>query len=136
MTVFVCIDDRGGMLFNKRRLSKDKAVIHDIEKEVTDDVLYITEFSEALFADSNVSALSVSDPLFCASENDFVFIENMALKSYIDKIDKLIIYKWNRRYPFDLSLDIDPRNDGFYLESESSFKGNAHDKITKEIYKK
>ena len=136
MTVFVCIDDRGGMIFNKRRLSKDKMIICDIEKEVMDEILYITDFSEALFADSNVSALSVPDPLSCAQEKDFVFIENLTLKSFIDKIDKLIIYKWNRKYPFDLSLDVDPAKDGFSLESSSSFKGNSHDKITKEIYVK
>ena len=30
MKVFVCIDEKNGMLFNKRRLSKDKAVVEKI----------------------------------------------------------------------------------------------------------
>ena len=30
MTVFICLDDKNGMLFNHRRQSRDKAVIEDM----------------------------------------------------------------------------------------------------------
>ena len=136
MTVIVCTDERGGMLFMKRRVSKDRELINDVIKTVGDGVLFISDFSESLFSDSDLSVMSVSDPLECASDEDFVFIENMQLMPSLNKINKLIIYNWNRKYPFDLSLDVDPAKDGFLLESSSSFKGNSHDKITKEIYVK
>ena len=136
MTVIVCIDDRGGMLFNKRRVSRDCLVIADIEKEVGDGILYISDFSEALFVESDISALSVSEPLSAAGKGDFVFIENFGLKDKIKQIEKLIIYKWNRRYPSDFSLDINPDESEFYIISTSDFKGHSHDKITKEIYVK
>ena len=51
MTVFVCIDDRGGMLFNKRRQSRDSKVIEDVVRTVGDGVLYISDFSELLFSE-------------------------------------------------------------------------------------
>lgn len=136
MTVFICIEDRGGMLFMNRRLSKDREVISDIAKSVGDGILYISEFSEALFSESDISVMSVSNPLDCAADGDFSFIENLPLKDAASKIKTLVIYKWNRKYPFDLSIDIEPQKCGFSLVEAYDFKGYSHDKITKEIYKK
>lgn len=136
MTVFLCIDDRGGMTFMKRRLSRDKIMIEDLSKEVGEGILYISDFSEALFSDSELSVMSVSNPLASAGEDDFAFIEDIPISNAIDRIDTLIIYKWNRKYPYDFALDIDPLNCGFSLLSSCDFKGNSHDKITKEIYRK
>ena len=136
MTVIICVDERGGMLFNKRRVSKDRLVIKDLEKEVGDGILYISDFSEPLFADSEISVLSVSEPLSAAAKEDFAFIENFSLKEKTNNIERLIIYNWNRKYPYDFSLDIEPLKCGFSLISTTDFKGNSHDKITKEIYVK
>ncbi len=136
MTVIVCIEDRGGMTFMRRRLSKDRILSEDIVKTVGDGILYISDFSEALFSESDISVMSVSNPLDSAQEGDFAFIENLGLKSSIEKIKRLIIYKWNRRYPFDFSLDIAPEKCGFSLKESYDFKGSSHDKITKEIYEK
>ena len=136
MTVIVCTDERGGMLFMKRRVSKDRELIEDVLKTVGDGILYISEFSESLFADSDISVMSVPDPLICAGDEDFVFIENIRLSPTLSKINKLVIYNWNRKYPFDFSLDINPTECGFSLLSSCEFKGHSHDKITKEIYVK
>lgn len=136
MTVFVCIDDRGGMLFNKRRQSRDSRVIEDVIRTAEDGVLYISDFSEILFEESDASVISVPAPLESARSESFVFIENEHLKEYVDKIDRLIIYKWNRKYPSDFTLDIDPIADGFKKKSTREFKGTSHDKITREDYVK
>ena len=136
MTVFVCIDERGGMLFMKRRLSKDRLLTADVINSVGDGVLYISEFSEPLFADSDISVMSVPCPLDCAGDGDYVFVEAEKLKKHVDKIKTLVIYNWNRRYPFDVSIDIEPLSLGFKLAETHEFKGHSHDKITKEIYRK
>ena len=136
MTVFLCIDERGGMIFMNRRVSSDKILTKDIEKSVGDGILYISDFSEFLFENSDMSVMSVPNPLQIAGEGDFVFVENLSLKERIEKIDKLIIYNWNRKYPFDFSLDINPLEEGFRLSEIYDFKGKSHDKITKEIYVK
>ena len=134
MTVIVCIDERGGMLFMKRRVSKDRELINDVIKTVGDGTLYISDFSEQLFADSDISVMSVPDPLECAKKEDFVFVENFELKPASERIEKLMVYNWNRKYPFDFSIDISPLQEGFKLLESYDFKGYSHDKITKEIY--
>jgi hypothetical protein len=136
MTAIVCIEDRGGMLFMKRRLSKDRILTENITQTVGDGILYISDFSEALFVDSDISVMSVSNPLKSADKGDFAFVENLGLKDSVKKIKRLIIYKWNRKYPFDFSLDIEPSKCGFKLIESVDFKGSSHDKITKEIYEK
>lgn len=136
MTVIVCTDERGGMLFMKRRVSKDRELTRDIIETVGDGILYISDFSESLFAESDISVMSMPNPLEIAGKGDFVFIENATLSDCVDRIKCLIIYNWNRKYPFDFSLDINPKEHGFSLVSSSEFKGYSHDKITKEIYQK
>ena len=134
MTVFVCTEERGGMLFMKRRLSKDRELTADIAKTVGDGILYISDFSESLFAESDISVLSVPNPLDSAGEDDFVFIENLCLAPSIKKVKRLIVYNWNRKYPFDVSIDVNPLDFGFSLKKSYDFKGYSHDKITKEVY--
>ena len=136
MTVFVCTDERGGMTFMNRRVSSDKILTKDIEKTVGDGILYISDFSELLFENSDISVMSVPSPLDIAGEDDFVFVENIPLKQSLEKIDRIILYNWNRRYPFDFSFDLSPEEEGFRLLEKCEFKGNSHDKITKEIYTK
>ena len=136
MTVFVCIEERGGILFMNRRVSSDKLLIKDMEKAIGDGILYITDFSEMLFEKSDISVMSVPNPFESAGDDDFVFIENLELKNFVDKIDEITIYNWNRKYPFDFSLDVNPLEEGFHLHKKIDFKGNSHDKITKEIYEK
>ena len=136
MTVFVCTDERGGMLFMKRRLSKDRVLTADLVDSVGDGILYISEFSESLFTDSDISVMSVPCPLDSAGEGDYVFVETEGLGKYIDKIKTLVVYNWNRKYPFDVSLDIEPLSKGFHLTETREFKGHSHDKITKEVYTK
>jgi hypothetical protein len=47
----------------------------------------------------------------------------------------MIIYKWNRVYPSDLSLDVYPDKIGLKLHESFDFKGQAHEKITREIWR-
>jgi hypothetical protein len=124
------------MLFNKRRQSRDSKVIEDVARTVGEGLLYISDFSEVLFAESDASVISVPDPLDSAGDGSFVFVENLHLGEYVDKIDRLIIYKWNRKYPCDFELDLTPTEAGFKKKSTREFKGTSHDKITREVYKK
>ena len=115
MTVFLCIDDRGGMLFNKRRQSRDSKLIADVSETVGDGILYVSDFSEMLFSESECSVISIPDPLAMAKKDGFVFIENLHIGDYVQHIDTLIIYKWNKKYPCDFALDIIPEKCGYAL---------------------
>lgn len=134
MTVIVCIDNAGGMLFNKRRQSKDKLLLEDIKRLSGGKDILISPFSEKLFSTSGIPYRLTERPLDEGDKSDIVFIENFHLSEYIDNIDTLIIYKWNRDYPSDFYLDIDTKKDGFKIKSRREFKGNSHEKITREDY--
>ena len=134
MTVFVCTDSRGGMIFNSRRVSFDMKIIDDVIRCTGDGILYVSDFSEDLFEESEASVISVPTPLSSAGDNAFVFIENEPLLPYLDKIDRLIIYSFGEPYPYDMRLDVKPSESGFRLRSRRTFVGNTHDNITREDF--
>ena len=136
MRVSVCIDDLGGMMFNCRRVSRDREVIADICRDAEGGRLYSSEYSSSLFAEAELQPICDADFLNKAGDNDLCFVEGDALIPYLSRITELTVYKWNRRYPSDLKLDIDPEKSGFKLTSVREFAGYSHEKITKEVYTK
>ena len=136
MTAFICVANNNGILFNKRRVSRDKLVISDLTKEVGDGFLYVSLYSAPLFDESDVSAIATSEPHKSADPTDFIFAEEISPSAYEPLLDKLVIYRWNRDYPADFFLDFVPEKRGFKLTASIEFKGNSHEKITKEIYER
>jgi hypothetical protein len=133
MNVIICLDDSNGMMFNKRRQSRDRNVLNDILDNCT-STLYIESYSSKLFFGID-RKLNVTDLLLdTAGNDDTCFIETKHLYTYEAKIATLVIYKWNRKYPGDFFLDINLQNH-FVLMSSSDFEGRSHEKITKEIWK-
>ncbi|MBE6747821.1 MAG: hypothetical protein E7557_01155 [Ruminococcaceae bacterium] len=132
MIIVVCIDDNDGMLFNNRRQSRDKAVIYDLIKYSNGSKILINEFSKTIFSDYENNIIISDSFLNNAKENDLCFVENVDLSEFKDKINKFIIYHWNRAYPADFYFNSDLSN--FKLTEAKEFTGNSHDKITREIY--
>lgn len=133
MNIIVCVDEKLGMLFNKRRQSRDKLVVKDIVDNLQDN-LYINSYSKELFTDYlDNSNIHVVEEFVFEKENTY-FIENVSISEYQDIIEQIIVYNWNRKYPKDKSFDIDLNN--YKLEEEIEFVGNSHEKITKQIYKR
>lgn len=128
ITVAVCLDDEGGMTFFGRRQSRDRVLIDEL-CDSTDGPIYIGEFSKMLFKD-HADKVCVSDnPLDDCPDGGFAFIENLPLLPYVDRISRLIIYKWNRLYPYDVKIDLNLGS--FAVLSHEDFVGSSHDKITK-----
>lgn len=136
MKLVICIDERGGMAFGGRRVSRDRLLISDLSELISDSTLFIEPYSAELFEDSNLNIIVSDKPMRSAEAGDFAFIELFDPAPYLNLAEELIIYKWNRRYPFDLSMSKTPSELGFKLKSVFEFKGRAHDKITREIYTK
>ncbi len=129
MIVAVCVDDNMGMLFFGKRQSRDRAVLDNFIKSAGKNKAYIKKFSARLFEGRNVT---VDDNcLETAGEKDYCFIENADITPYASKISKIILYKWNRDYPYDFTFSMP---EGFRLSKTSEFSGKSHDKITKEEY--
>ncbi len=133
MKVIICLDDNSGMLFNNRRQSRDKEVLKDIMNNLEDGKLYISPFSEKLFADYIENVIVDEEFLTKAGEDDFCFVENKLLKD-VTGVDEIIVYKWNRVYPSDFKSDVDFST--YTLVESVDFRGFSHEKITKETYKR
>ena len=137
MKIIVCVDDNNGMMFNNRRQSSDSILIQDIIANLDGSNLLIAPYSEKLFENSDIDTFFISDFILDEAEHDdFCFIENKSLAKHASNINELIIYRWNRNYPADTYLDIDPISLGMELIATSEFVGSSHEKITKELYRK
>ena len=136
MTVIVCLEDRGGMLFNRRRLSRDRVLTANAVElaRAEGKRLSMCGFSEKLFEE--YSSLIDVDESFLDSGAEICFVENKALAPYLQLIDRLVIYRWNRTYPFDTAIDIDVSKEPWRLLLREELAGYSHEKITKEIYVK
>lgn len=135
MKIIVCLDDNGGMTFNRRRQSRDRVVVDDIVTVVGDKKLYIDGYSMPLFEGKNVSTVVSSDMPREAKDGDFCFVEITPVSSFYG-IEEFVIYRWNRVYPRDLTFDFDLYKNGFTLVSSVELEGYSHEKITKEIFRK
>lgn len=129
MNIALCVDDDMGMLFNSRRQSRDRELIKDFAETVGENKIFIAPYSEILFQEYNVT--TDEKMLDVAGENDFCFVEKENILPFSSKINKLIIYKWNRKYPSDFTFLMP---EGFTLAETYDFKGSSHEKITKEVY--
>ncbi len=130
MTVFVCLDDNDGMMFNNRRQSRDSKVVEHIKAISKGKRLYMDSYSEKLFKDSEITV--DDDFLNKAKSEDCCFVERANLKEYDEEIKELVVFRWNRVYPFDKQIDI-----GFEeraLKESYDFEGTSHERITCEVW--
>lgn len=137
MNIIICLDNKNGMFFFNKRQSQDKIVRESIKNLVSDKLLFMNEYSYNLYKDIDCGNIKVcSNFLDECNDNDFCLVENSLLNDYINKIETLTIYKWNRDYPATLFFDIDLNNSNWKLINSEDFKGSSHEKITKETYRR
>ncbi|MBO5317686.1 MAG: hypothetical protein J6A74_04515 [Oscillospiraceae bacterium] len=69
-----------------------------------------------------------------ATKEDYCFLENRDIRPYVSRVDELILFRWNRRYPYDLAFPFEECFGNWNLVSREDFPGNSHDPITLEVY--
>lgn len=132
MTAVLCLEDKGGMSFGGKRLSRDKLLCDELIKIVGNATLYVKEVSASLFSSEKVAV--TEDFTAIINTDDFCFVEKWEDLNVVQSADCVIVYRWNRRYPFDKSFDFDMLS-GKKVVSTRDFAGNSHPVITEEIYK-
>lgn len=130
MTLSFCLDDRGGLLFNGRRLSRDANLLADLSAA---GPVTVDAFSEKLLASAGIPFLIAGEQI--PSDARF-FLENRDPDTLIPLADTVVIYRWNRHYPSDVRWEKNPADFGFTLSETSEFPGKSHETITKEVYVK
>lgn len=131
MNIILCLDDKNGILFNNRRQSRDVLVIDRILQVAENKTLLMNEYSSKIFPNDKI--IVNNNFLEIAKSGDYCFIENVDIGEYKDKIEKIIIYRWNRVYPADKKID-SSLIENKKLITSYEFKGNSHEKITEDIY--
>ena len=132
MILVCCIEDNFGMAFNRRRVSRDSALCADLAATAGTSPIYLDSRSEALFDGLGANIVSCPDFAEKAGSGEYCFLEFAAPAVYEGRAEKIILSRWNRRYPSDLKFDI--ALDSWQLESTVDFPGSSHETVTKEVY--
>ena len=92
MNLIVCIDDRGGMLFNRRRQSSDRYVTERIVNLAKESRLLVNSYTAKLFP---AEAVVCTERLWeDAGEQDYCFVEDKDVSSVVDQAERLVVFLW------------------------------------------
>lgn len=131
MNLIICIDDAGGMMFNRRRQSRDRVLCARLLEMTKGARLWVTPYTARQFEDG--AELCVSDtPWADAAEGDYYFAEDGEIP--VENAEKIYLYRWNRLYPSDRKFTADLSALGFVQKGSEDFAGYSHECITEEIY--
>ncbi|WP_298030076.1 ribonuclease Z [uncultured Dysosmobacter sp.] len=133
MIVAVCIGEDGGMLFNRRRVSRDRAQRADLLALCGGKALRMNDYSAALFRDAADQIIVDKAFLETAGPGDVCFVEDRPLSPWMAEIEAVVLYRWNRAYPADVRLDLDLS--AFERVRQTEFPGSSHERVTREIYR-
>lgn len=133
LTVIACIDERMGMMFNRRRQSKDRVQRERLLSLLNGTRLWMSEYSGKLFGEAE-GVCAHTKFIDMAEDGDALFFEDVP--PVLDGVNRVILYKWNEHYPSDVCFPFDLSREGFVLRKSEDFAGSSHEKITEEIYER
>lgn len=143
MFCIFCTDEDNGYLFSGKRVSFDKEILSDIihNANINHSRIIVSDYTYRMFQNyfeglnENVPHnIVVSRDVLDAETEDYVFVEEEMREMTEEEIDAFIIYNFNRKYPS--STKFTPNPSKFSLSSVWEFKGNSHEKITRNIYER
>lgn len=135
MIVIVFLDEKKGMMFNHRRQSRDWTVTEKIQKICEGKKLWMNSYSGKLYGSLKGTDIMVeNDFLSLAGNGEFCLVESDSLMPFSEKIEEVILYRWNRTYPADVYLDLNLSQ--WERKERHEFQGSSHEKITEERYER
>ena len=131
MHLIVCVDDRDGLSFCGRRLSRDSRLNAHMLQLTEGRNLWMSPDSAKLFPAGSV--LADNDFLKKAGAGDYCFAETAPLPDSCEDLESVTVYHWNRAYPATAYF---PRKllENMHLEWSEEFSGSSHEKITVERF--
>lgn len=135
ITVALCTDTRGGMMFNNRRQVKDAEVISDLAARFGGKGIFVTQYSARLL-EGYERVTVCPDPIKECADGGLCFIEDPTLLSECADTETLVIYTWGIPYPADKYIPFEPVSVGFKRLSKEKLSTSIHKKVTREVFKK
>ena len=135
MHLFLCVDNKDGMMFHHRRQSRDILIYLDILRLCGGQTLHMSPYSLPLFPPEYHDRIRVSETFLRDAPSDACcFAEKPPFLPFLDRIRRVTLYRWNRLYPADIFLDI-PLDPPYWQHLESAeFPGKSHKLITRDLY--
>lgn len=141
------VEEYSRKLFEAEEDGLEKVKVLDFASENS----FIDEFKDSVSAkilEKCASARAAEDRVsaekFCYNrfwnhfEGEYFFVENTGsiqnVMKHENRIEKIVLYYWNRKYPADQYFPIDLTE--WTETGREEFPGNSHEKITKVIYVK
>lgn len=135
MIAIVCLDDRGGMGFNGRRQSRDARLRQKVLELTAGSRLWMAPCSAEQFGPEGAGRICVSAAfLEEAGSGDYVFVEDRALAPFAERLEQLVVFRWNRVYPADRYFDLDLTRGPWQKTEAVDFPGKSHRRTTMEVY--
>ncbi|MFQ9515222.1 MAG: ribonuclease Z [Eubacterium sp.] len=132
MIIIACVDQNNGMMFHNRRQSQDRNVRKKILQMIEGKGLWMNEYSYSQFKEEKGKIFVDDNFLERAPEGEYCFVESNQIPE--EKTEKLVLFRWNKKYPSDFRLNINLEH--WKLKSSLEFVGYSHEKIMKEEYEK
>lgn len=145
MTLITCVGDNHALAFNHRMVSRDKKVTllaTKFAKEFNGILCFLdTNTYQSLLqplldekvniGDVRVYSKETLEESYRTNKELFLFAPSGAANKLQDVCDKLILFHWNRSYPFDVQFQQNPK---YSLKRSVEFEGNSHENILLEVY--
>lgn len=136
MIVIAAVDNHLGMMFNQRRVSQDRLLRAEIIRLAQGHAMWMNRYSQTQFSpEATKLPLNIDDNfLALARPGDYCFVENVSIRPWVERLEAVILCRWNRDYPADFYFDL-PLDD-WRLVRSYGIPGSSHAKITIEKYLK
>lgn len=136
MICIAAVDDKNGLSFCGRRQSKDRLLRERLLALCGAAPLWMNAYTAGQFSPEEAGRLRIAeDFLEQAGQGEYCFLENLPAAPHLQKIEKIILCRWNRRYPADFYFDIALSAPEWKWERTEEFPGSSHEKITMEVYR-
>lgn len=134
MVIVACIDKSGNIALNTNGQLNHIIFLIRLKVVSNEALLYMNCNSSQQFGYYPMKMID-DNFLDIAGEDSYCFVEDTDVTPYIDCIDKIILYKWNKKFSSRLKFDKSILNK-FSIVSKKSFYGESFLKISEVVYEK
>lgn len=134
MKLVVCLDENNGIRFFGKRQSQDELQRKNLFELIGNSKIFLTEYSYDLYKEIEFTFEIIDENIEIDEDSVFLY-EGEFLDKFLPFVDEIIVYFWNRDYPFDETFD-EFEQDCWKEKEVLEFKGKSHEKITRKIFVK
>lgn len=134
MHIILFLDQKDGMLFGGKRQTKDKILMKYIEDASKGSCLFANHFSTSLFGNTPSHLIVDNNFLDIAKSGDYCIVEDEDIKPYMNKIESIRIYRWDKVYPSTMKFNKNLLKDWEQVFCVDLFLGGTHPVICEEMW--